>query len=115
MKKAIMVFMMFFLVLVAAGHPRAEEATDNQKPQTVCPVMGGAINKEIFADYQGKRVYFCCKSCMPVFEESPERFIEQLESTGIILEKVPAPDSQQKPADTHEHKSSSGCGCDCCS
>ena len=28
--------------------------------QTTCPVMGNPINKDIYADYSGKRVYFCC-------------------------------------------------------
>ena len=42
-------------------------------PQTVCPVMGGKIDKEIFADYKGRRVYFCCEGCRPNFTNDPEK------------------------------------------
>lgn len=27
--------------------------------QTVCPVRGDKIDKNVYTDYQGKRVYFC--------------------------------------------------------
>ena len=30
------------------------------KPQTTCPVLGGNVDKNVYADYQGKRIYFCC-------------------------------------------------------
>ena len=36
------------------------------KVQTVCPVMGGVINKDLYVDYKGKRIYFCCPDCPPV-------------------------------------------------
>ncbi len=29
------------------------------KPQTVCPVRGEKIDRNIYTDYQGKRTYFC--------------------------------------------------------
>ena len=46
--------------------------------QTICPVMGGAINKEIFTEYQGKKVYFCCPECKGTFEKEPEKYILKL-------------------------------------
>jgi YHS domain-containing protein len=60
-------------------------------PQTLCPVMGGAINKEIHADHDGKRVYFCCPPCAAKFLEDPAGYVEKLESEGISLERVPQP------------------------
>ena len=33
------------------------EASQNGNPQTNCPVMGGAISKDTFSDYGGKRIY----------------------------------------------------------
>ena len=29
------------------------------KAQTVCPVRGDKIDKNVYTDYQGKRVYIC--------------------------------------------------------
>ena len=46
--------------------------------QTTCPVMGGAINKDIFTEYKGKKVYFCCPGCKPKFEKNPEKYIDKL-------------------------------------
>ncbi len=46
--------------------------------QTLCPVMGGKINKDIFTEYKGKKVYFCCPGCKPVFEKDPEKYIDKL-------------------------------------
>ena len=46
--------------------------------QTTCPIMGGAINKALFTEYKGKKVYFCCDGCKEKFEEAPEQFIAKL-------------------------------------
>jgi len=46
--------------------------------QTTCPVMGGAINKAIFTEYKGKKVYFCCSPCEEKFKEEPEKYIAKL-------------------------------------
>jgi outer membrane murein-binding lipoprotein Lpp len=47
--------------------------------QTTCPVMdGGAINKDIYTVYKGKKVYFCCVGCKPQFEKDPEKYIGKL-------------------------------------
>jgi YHS domain-containing protein len=60
----------------AAADDTAVAATDTE--QTVCPVMGGKINKEFFTEYKGKKVYFCCPSCKPEFEKNPEKYIGKL-------------------------------------
>jgi YHS domain-containing protein len=46
--------------------------------QTTCPVMGGPIDKDIFIEYQDKKVYFCCASCLDTFKADPEKYISKL-------------------------------------
>ena len=46
--------------------------------QKICPVMGGAINKDLYTEYKGKKVYFCCEGCKEKFEKSPEEYIAKL-------------------------------------
>jgi len=46
--------------------------------QTTCPVMGGAIDKTIFTEYKGKKVYFCCKGCVDTFKADPEKYVSKL-------------------------------------
>ncbi len=46
--------------------------------QTLCPVMGGPINKEVFIEYKDKKVYFCCGGCDDVFLKDPEKYMDKL-------------------------------------
>lgn len=47
--------------------------------QTMCPIMPGKpINKDISAEYKGKKVYFCCPECDTTFKEDPEKYISKL-------------------------------------
>ena len=46
--------------------------------QAVCPVTGQKIDKNIFVEYKGKKVYFCCADCKAVFEKEPEKYIAKL-------------------------------------
>ena len=69
----------------------AETPTIEQK---TCPVMGSPINPKIFVDYKGRRIYFCCNMCPPVFNKDPEKYIkivdEQLKAAKEkVTEKVP--------------------------
>ena len=46
--------------------------------QTLCPVMGGEINPEVFIEYKGVKVYFCCWGCDDKFLAEPEKYIPKL-------------------------------------
>jgi YHS domain-containing protein len=46
--------------------------------QKVCPVMGNAIDKKIYTEYKGEKVYFCCPMCKPEFEKNPEKYLSKL-------------------------------------
>jgi YHS domain-containing protein len=63
------------------------------KPQTVCPVMGGEIDKAIFVDYNGKRIYFCCAGCPNEFKKNPEKYLKKLAKMGQEPETVAVTDS----------------------
>jgi YHS domain-containing protein len=46
--------------------------------QKICPVLGNPINKDVYTEYKGKKVYFCCPACKPEFEKNPEKYISKL-------------------------------------
>jgi YHS domain-containing protein len=46
--------------------------------QKTCPIMGNPINKEVYVEYKGKKVYFCCPGCEPKFEADPEKYVAKL-------------------------------------
>jgi YHS domain-containing protein len=66
-----------------AGHAKA------LVPQKTCPVMGNPIDKSIFVDYKGKRVYFCCAGCPETFKQDPEKYLKALADRGEAVEDVP--------------------------
>ena len=70
------------------GSMQKEEKVVATQNQTTCPAMGGEIDKSVFADYEGKRVYFCCAPCLAEFNKNPEKYVKQLEDDGVTLEKV---------------------------
>ncbi len=39
---------------------------------------GNPINKNIFVEYKGKKVYFCCKGCPEEFLANPEKYVAKL-------------------------------------
>ena len=50
-----------------------------QVEQTMCPVMDGMkIDKNVFMEYKGKKVYFCCADCKAKFEADPEKYVANL-------------------------------------
>jgi YHS domain-containing protein len=57
--------------------------------QTKCPVMGGKVNEKVYADYQGKRVYFCCAGCINEFKKDPEKYLKKIEAEGATPAKTP--------------------------
>jgi YHS domain-containing protein len=60
----------------AAPAPATQVAKTGE--QTVCPVTGDPIDKNVFFEYQGKKVYFCCASCLDTFKANPEKYISKL-------------------------------------
>jgi Cu(I)/Ag(I) efflux system membrane fusion protein len=73
----------------AAGAGAADAAAGAPGLQSTCPVMGGKIDRKVFADHEGKRVYFCCPGCIEEFGKDPARYIRQLRDQGVEPEAVP--------------------------
>ncbi|MHC4122647.1 MAG: YHS domain-containing protein [Planctomycetota bacterium] len=55
-----------------------KEVTSAKIEQKTCPVMGNPINKNLYTEYKGKKVYFCCPGCKPKFEADPEKYVTKL-------------------------------------
>ena len=88
---------MLLVFAISATATFAAEKGSHQ--QTTCPVMGGKINQDIYADYEGKRVYFCCDACISPFKKDPAKYISKLEGEGVVLKTVPSGDAHHD----HEH------------
>lgn len=87
--------------LLAAGDgqtaPQASPAAPATKPQTRCPVMGGPIDKSLYVDVKGKRIYLCCAACEDAVRAEPDKYIQQIEKRGEHVEDLPAASSPPAP------------------
>lgn len=67
-------------MLVGCGGDDEAATKPNPAPtiaQKTCPVMrGNPINPEIYVDYNGRRIYFCCNMCPPQFKADPEKYLK---------------------------------------
>ena len=61
-----------------AAPAETKQVASEASEQTTCPVMDGKINKELYTEYKGKKVYFCCPGCKEKFEKEPETYISKL-------------------------------------
>lgn len=57
----------------------ATAAAEGEPAQKLCPVMGLAINKNVYVDHEGRRVYFCCPACPEKFKAEPEKYLKKLD------------------------------------
>ena len=73
---------------IITGFAFAGKKGEEKKPQTTCPVMEGKINKNIYTDYQGQRIYLCCKGCIIAFEKDPEKYMKKIEDENVLLEST---------------------------
>jgi len=89
MKKILLITLIVFVVTVGIY---ALDGYENQKAgktlQTTCPVMGGKVNKALFADVDGKRIYVCCPGCISTIKKNPAKYITMMEKKGIKLETI---------------------------
>jgi len=79
-------------VLAARGEaPGSVPAATQLKPQTVCPIMGGKIDKGLYVDADGKRIYVCCAGCLPRVKADPQKYLGLLAAKGVTPETIPPP------------------------
>ncbi|HBC86968.1 MAG TPA: hypothetical protein DCZ94_08450 [Lentisphaeria bacterium] len=93
---AVAVSGIFFLIGNLSAEEAAKPNPQEKKAvaQTECPVMGGKIDKSLFVDAKGKRIYVCCGGCIGKIKADPEKYIKAMEAKGITIEETP----KDKPA-----------------
>jgi YHS domain-containing protein len=86
-KGLVLLAAMLMITVVLVGCKKKEPAAPAETKkvasaaveQTTCPVMdGNKINPDVFVEYKGIKVYFCCSSCKAKFEADPEKYTANL-------------------------------------
>ncbi len=82
-----------------AEEPEVRDAVENQK---YCPIMTGMeINRDLYVDHDGERVYFCCAGCIGAFQADPETHMATLRELHEDPDAVEPADHQDH--DHHHH------------
>lgn len=83
------------VVLLSCCSCRDKDAKSGE--QTKCPMCGRKIDKDVYVDHEGKRVYLCSEKCKAPFEADPEVLMKKLADGGVVLEDIPEDHS------SHDH------------
>lgn len=83
-------------VAAPAKDATAKAAPAAKKVQEMCPVMGNPIDKKLFVDKDGKRIYMCCPMCKDKIQKDFDTIAKKLEDQGIDL-TIPKDAAQDAP------------------
>ena len=93
-----------FTKIVAKLDADGVQVADTPVPQSVCPIMGGKINKKLFVDHGGERIYMCCEGCRDEIGKDFAKIAKKIAAEGVTLARTPNPQKvcpvSGKPIDT---------------
>ncbi len=80
--------------------PSTQEQTQDQAQKALPPAKfqqaqmrdafsGKMIDRNVYLDYQGKRVYFCCTKSRDDFKTDPNKYMDEFDRQGVILADAP--------------------------
>jgi len=87
--------MKFLVSLVAIFCVASAALADGKDKQIKCAVQGikismaQATKDKMFADYKGRRYFFCCNGCPQEFKSNPAKYAKSAES-------IPTPKASKK-------------------
>lgn len=82
-------------------------SAETKVPQKTCPVMGNKIDKDLYVDQDGKRIYVCCKPCIDEVKKNFSKYEEKLAENGESVEVVSQASRKAECSDCT--KSEKGC------
>ena len=76
--------------MMSAERPEGPEAGDeeNIRLQTHCPIMNLPIDRALYHDHEGQRIYVCCPGCLDEVRERAAEIISEHAARGIVFERV---------------------------
>ena len=93
---ALILALMPVFSLTSCGGGTSKSDVSRPRPQETCPVMGGKVDKSLFVDAEGYRIYVCCEGCLKTVKGDPGKYIEKIKANGEIPVKVPADEADKE-------------------
>lgn len=82
----------------------AEQGILFENIQETCPVSGEKLeDKSVYSDFEGRRIYFCCKKCRGTFNEDPQKVLKSMDSKSDKMMMDKKMDMKQKGDDHSGH------------
>lgn len=74
----------------AASAPAKQEAAPSWNAQTICPVSNEALDddRSHFVDFEGQRIFVCCKKCVKKAAAAPEQMLATLAKSGMTAQST---------------------------
>lgn len=85
------IFLLCSTTMLIAGDKKDKdrpELPDGLKYQTLCPVTGQAMNKDIHLDIQGHRIYFASKEAKDSMAANPDKYFKKAGEEGVVFENI---------------------------
>lgn len=78
------------IVTMQATAVSGENTKDSRgsSPQTLCPVTWEKIDKTLFVDAEGHRIYVCSRQCLATVEARPAEYLQRLLARGQQTESL---------------------------
>jgi YHS domain-containing protein len=96
MKKIALLSLMVSVLAVGAFAQKDQKPAKKEDTKMTCAVMkddpvvvAKATKDGLFADYKGRRYFFCCAGCKPKFEKDPAKYAKTAPS-------IPTPKADKK-------------------
>jgi len=83
----------------AAGKEDEDIYGDSGKPQLCDIISGKEVDHYIYADYDGRRIYFHCIVCRDTFQQKAPVYLKAIKKRGIVLGKILSPNSKVTDVD----------------
>lgn len=109
------------VILFASTHAQTSDdgktATDTKTADkwtnTLCPVMvGEEVSSKYFVEYNGQKIYLCCKKCVNKFQKDPDKYVKRVADMKAAAAEAPSANrssaetsSKAAPADDTAGKS----------
>jgi uncharacterized membrane protein len=101
---AVVIGVVFFAWLNSANGQTATNNGSGTVTNQTCPVLTDeAIDPDIWVEYQGERVYFCCNKCKRKFEQQPQAYLANLPQFADPVEAAPRSAGQVNEHAGHSH------------
>jgi YHS domain-containing protein len=66
-----------------------EQLRARERIQATCPISGKPVDKDVYVEKDGEKVYFCCVDCKPKYKANPGKHHARLEASYTYQTRCP--------------------------